>query len=769
IAGLLQFLKSIHKPCHLKKFAGQTLGVDAYGWLHRGTVSCAVDLALGRPTTKYVEFAMSRVRMLVHFGIKPYLVFDGDYLPSKAGTEHERAARRKEARKAGLDLLNIGKASQAQQELQKAVDVTPEMARMLIEELKKAGIQYVVAPYEADSQLAYLERKGIIDGIISEDSDLLVFGARVLLTKLDQYGECVMIRRDDFTACKEGSLVGWSDVEFRRMAILSGCDYLPNIKSLGLKTAHGLVRRHKTVERIMRALQFDGKFSIPKDYLENFENADRTFLYQWVFCPLEQKLVNCTVVPDTIALEDLPFIGQCVDASIAVGVSKGNLHPHTKEPIIPLARFITPRSGSRTSLSGFIGQENNIQTPDGKKSTTIDSFFKARRIPLAELDPNSFTPSPSQQQLLEQQQNNGAWSASPAPNPRPPLQPRVYRNSLPATFSQPSRRVFSDSAVRHGATSQPAKRMRLCSEVPLGDTPTPAGVGETEERSKFFKSPRRSASTPVKRSPKGGKRTARAEVNLWSDDSIEDAMAELADSSTINTAEPSPRRVKKHMTVFEDGARVLGRNNKDDSQDSNTSRGSGDSGDSQGVGRSSTPATSVGGSQEAQSPKTKDDSHEAVTFDAYLAKEIQGLREKFSYKSKKSVGGRLSSRKLTVHADEQYTENDKCQGSPGTTEEKNEATEEPEIEDSAWQRVAETVVVAGSPATNMSFVSRDIQITKRAKGSEDLMLVPNSEDESSGQSDEEGDQAGLVSPDEQRNRMNLRRFAFEGGSAACLH
>lgn len=50
--GLLPLLKSIHKACNLKKFDGQTLAVDAYGWLHRGTVSCAMDLAMGKPTKK---------------------------------------------------------------------------------------------------------------------------------------------------------------------------------------------------------------------------------------------------------------------------------------------------------------------------------------------------------------------------------------------------------------------------------------------------------------------------------------------------------------------------------------------------------------------------------------------------------------------------------------------------------------------------------------------------------------------------------------------
>lgn len=52
LQGLLPLLKSIQKPCNIKKFAGLTIGVDAYGWLHRGTVACAMDLALGKPTTK---------------------------------------------------------------------------------------------------------------------------------------------------------------------------------------------------------------------------------------------------------------------------------------------------------------------------------------------------------------------------------------------------------------------------------------------------------------------------------------------------------------------------------------------------------------------------------------------------------------------------------------------------------------------------------------------------------------------------------------------
>jgi 5'-3' exonuclease len=38
------------------------------------------------------------------------------------------------------------------------------------------GIDVIVAPYEADAQLAYLNRAKIADYVITEDSDLVLFG-----------------------------------------------------------------------------------------------------------------------------------------------------------------------------------------------------------------------------------------------------------------------------------------------------------------------------------------------------------------------------------------------------------------------------------------------------------------------------------------------------------------------------------------------------------------------------------------------------------------
>lgn len=60
IQGLLPFLSAIQEHTHLRDYAGKTLGVDGYVWLHRGAYACATELVTGKPTTR----SAPRVRLL---------------------------------------------------------------------------------------------------------------------------------------------------------------------------------------------------------------------------------------------------------------------------------------------------------------------------------------------------------------------------------------------------------------------------------------------------------------------------------------------------------------------------------------------------------------------------------------------------------------------------------------------------------------------------------------------------------------------------------
>ncbi|RMZ91384.1 hypothetical protein DV736_g1396, partial [Chaetothyriales sp. CBS 134916] len=529
ISGLLPLLKSIQKPCSLKNFKGQTIGVDAYGWLHRGTIACAVELALDKPTLKYAEFAINRVKMLQAFGVTPYLVFDGDALPSKAGTNAERRKKRQESKRLGLELYKAGKTSQAHQELQKAAEVTYQMARQLIEDLRKLDIQYIVAPYEADAQLVYLEQKGIIDGILSEDSDMLVYGAKRLITKLDQFGDCVMIDRADFALCKDISLAGWTDAMFRCMAILSGCDYLPNINKMGLKTAYRFVRKHKEAQKTIRMIALEGKLTVPVDYLERFQQAELTFLHHRVFCPLRQEMVHMSQIPGGLNIEDMPYLGQYVESHTIIGVACGDLNPRTKEPLFP-------KSASTHIALAENRQQVTLADKYLKSSKSIESFFAPKRQPLAELDPNSLTPSPSQQRLFERHRN-ASWTAREVSSV-PQLRRAV--SNVPPPPSGTDRGSFLARAAKV-SEYHARKRQRLCSDI-HGDP-----LSKQIERSHFFASAAPQPSPLVEKKMRN-KKARIAEFDIFSDDSVDDVLLGLPDvqhavsPATLSDPDLPPRR-----------------------------------------------------------------------------------------------------------------------------------------------------------------------------------------------------------------------------------
>lgn len=513
---------------------------------------------------------MHRVRMLKHFGVTPYIVFDGDFLPSKAATEGSRAKRREESKRSAMELLKAGKPSQAALEFQKAIDVTPEMARNLIDELKKLDISYVVAPYEADAQLVYLERQGLISGILSEDSDLLVFGCKRLLTKLDQYGNCIEINRRDFCACREVSLTGWSDTDFRRMAILSGCDYLEGINNMGLKTAYRMIRKYKTPERLVRMIQFEGKHRVSENYMSRFAQAELTFLHQRVYCPTKKQLVCLTEPEEGKGVEDMPFIGGYVEAKLATAIAVGDVNPITKETIIP-----APMPGSKSDAKRRHSQSAEALAANASSTTTrtrppvkpIDSYFKGhQRIPMGEMDSNCFSVDPQQVAALTHNglvprvfplprpYINGPSSSQPAANSRPtrtarsntsprllrrrtePIQNLLEQNapersdeSRRVTIGNEANTLDDIDALMRGSSQRPPKKVRLCA-----DTDVAAAKPEESQKSKFF---HKSGSTTNK---------SKKDSFLFSDDSIDEALLNLPDLDGWHAPKP------KSITVFEE-------------------------------------------------------------------------------------------------------------------------------------------------------------------------------------------------------------------------
>jgi exonuclease-1 len=134
---------------------------------------------------------MNLVYMMRQHGVIPYLVFDGQNLPLKLDTNTLRRKGRDDARAAAEQRKANGDRKGAESEAQKGITVTLEMNQQLIQACREHKVNFVVAPYEADAQMAYLLQEKLVDSVVTEDSDLLVFGCKEVLFKMDPTG-CVL-------------------------------------------------------------------------------------------------------------------------------------------------------------------------------------------------------------------------------------------------------------------------------------------------------------------------------------------------------------------------------------------------------------------------------------------------------------------------------------------------------------------------------------------------------------------------------------------------
>jgi 5'-3' exonuclease len=377
IDGLLPLLKSIAVSTHLSELRGQRAAVDSYSWLHRGTYGCATDLCLKDQTEVdgYIDFCLRIVDLLRNFGIIPIMVMDGAPLECKKNVEEARAASRQVHLERGKELHAQGNTSDAYKSFSKAIDVTPEMAKRLIDILKERNIECIVAPHEADAQLKYLEQIGKVDFIVTEDSDLLAFGATRVLYKLNHstgMGQMIDSRR--LSSVEELNFVHFNSDMFLDMCILCGCDYLDSVDGIGPKRAHVLTQKYRTTDRILRGLRFeDRSLTIPIDYEIKFYKARLSFRHQRVFCPQKNCLVHLNpITQDILTLvdkigihRDLLFLGTHLSDEVAVGVANAVLHPVTYQPWVKVfsgltsSKLVDENLHNSSSLMEFISNEKS--------------------------------------------------------------------------------------------------------------------------------------------------------------------------------------------------------------------------------------------------------------------------------------------------------------------------------------------------------------------------------------------------------------------------
>lgn len=110
--------------------------------------------------------------------------------------------------------------------------------------LARFGIPFITAPMEAEAQCAELELIGLVDGIITDDSDCFLFGGDRIYKNLfneKNFVECYQ----DGDISEELGLTRYNMIE---LAILLGSDYTDGLKGIGKVTAMEILGEFKNLE-----------------------------------------------------------------------------------------------------------------------------------------------------------------------------------------------------------------------------------------------------------------------------------------------------------------------------------------------------------------------------------------------------------------------------------------------------------------------------------------------------------------------------------------
>ena len=239
-----------------------------------------------------------------------------------------------------MALLREGRGREAKEFFQRAVDISPEMALQVIKAARDRNVDCIVAPYEADAELAFLSLAGLADVVVTEDSDLTLFGCPKVIFKLLDTGDGILYERDNLPKVFGLQADSFSFDKFRYMCITAGCDYLSNLPGVGLGKSKNCWHKvtnpdlRSVLRKLPTYLKMPGLI-VTQDYIEKFIKADNTFLYQLVYDPQTRKERPLTPYPESLrgSTDQLTYCGTYSETGLATQMALGNINIFSKKQV----------------------------------------------------------------------------------------------------------------------------------------------------------------------------------------------------------------------------------------------------------------------------------------------------------------------------------------------------------------------------------------------------------------------------------------------------
>lgn len=110
---------------------------------------------------------------------------------------------------------------------------TADMYQDCMELLTMFGVPYIIAPQEAEAQCAWLDGAGLVDGVVTDDNDVFLFGARRVYRHIFESKRYVEEYRSEDLQRE----LGVGREELGALAQLLGSDYCEGVAGVGIVNA----------------------------------------------------------------------------------------------------------------------------------------------------------------------------------------------------------------------------------------------------------------------------------------------------------------------------------------------------------------------------------------------------------------------------------------------------------------------------------------------------------------------------------------------------
>lgn len=199
---------------------------------------------------------LQKIKGFIKYNITPIFVFDGVAPEIKKNTLKQRAEFQ----------------SYMQQKYYKAItqdekkkyyfmksNISYNEIIDVMELITLFGYTIIEAPGEADPELANLNINKLVDYVITDDMDILIFGGNIMLKNFT-VSDKKYIQKIDLNVFKK--ITSLNQDQLIDLAILLGCDYCPTVKGIGTIGAYNLIQKYKNIENIIK----DKNICLPYDY-----------------------------------------------------------------------------------------------------------------------------------------------------------------------------------------------------------------------------------------------------------------------------------------------------------------------------------------------------------------------------------------------------------------------------------------------------------------------------------------------------------------------